>query len=84
MAQHPPFTFEDLKNVLVNLVGIPASAVPDDLNASFEAIGLDSIHFIEIEVEMEQRYGIRIPAEDAGQIHTIGEAIDYVNRRLGE
>ena len=33
---------------------------------------------------MQQEYGFTIPDEDAEQITTIGEAIDYVNRRLSE
>ena len=33
---------------------------------------------------MQQEYGFTIPDEDAEQITTIGEAIDYTNRRLRE
>jgi acyl carrier protein len=33
---------------------------------------------------MQQEYGFTIPDEDADQITTISQAIDYVNRRLHE
>jgi NTE family protein len=80
----PRFTFNDLKDILVRLIRVPAADVLDDLNATFTDLGLDSISFLEIQIEMEQRYGFHISDEEAQQIHTLGEAIDLVNRRLQE
>ena len=82
MAQE--FAFADLKDILVNRVGLPESDVVDDPDASFEDMGLDSLAFVEIQLAMQQEYGFQIPDEDAEQITTIGEAIDYTNKRLSE
>ena len=82
MAQQ--FTFEDLKNILVNRIGLPENQVINDPNASFEDMGLDSLAFVEIQLAMQQQYGFNIPDEDAHHITTVGQAIDYVNRRLQE
>ena len=78
------FTFEDAKNILVNRIGVPEDSISGDPNQSFEDLGLDSLAFVEIQLAMQQEYGFQIPDEDAEQITTIGEAIDYTNRRLGE
>ena len=78
------FTFEDVKNILVNRVGLPEDAVVDDPNLSFEDLGLDSLAFVEIQLAIQQDYGFTIPDEDAEHITTIGEAIEYSNRRLQE
>jgi acyl carrier protein len=78
------FTFEDLKDILVNRIGLPESQVVDDPNASFEDMGLDSLAFVEIQLAMQQQYGFSIPDEDAHHISTEGQAIEYVNRRLQE
>jgi acyl carrier protein len=78
------FTFDDLRNILVNRVGLPEDAVVDDPNASFEDMGLDSLAFVEIQLAMQQEYGFTIEDEDAQEITTVGEAIDYTNRRLAE
>jgi acyl carrier protein len=78
------FTFDDLKNILVNRVGLPEDAVGDDPSRSFEDMGLDSLAFVEIQLAMQQDYGFTIPDEDAEKITTVGEAIDYTNQRLGE
>jgi acyl carrier protein len=78
------FTFEDAKNILVNRIGVPEDAVRDDPNLTFDELGLDSLAFVEIQLAMQQEYGFTIPDEDADKITTMGEAIDYTNRRLSE
>jgi minimal PKS acyl carrier protein len=78
------FTFEDLRNILVNRVGLPEDAVVDDPEASFEDMGLDSLAFVEIQLAIQQDYGFTIPDEDAQEITTVGQAIEYSNRRLQE
>jgi acyl carrier protein len=78
------FTFEDLKNILVNRVGLVEDQVVNDPNARFEDMGLDSLAFVEIQLAMQQDYGFTIPDEDAEQITSVGEAIEYTNRRLQE
>jgi acyl carrier protein len=78
------FTFEDAKNILVNRIGVPEDSISGDPSQSFEDLGLDSLAFVEIQLAMQQEYGFQIPDEDAEQITTIGEAVGYTNRRLGE
>ena len=78
------FTFADVKDILVNRVGLPEDAVKDDPSMTFDDLGLDSLAFVEIQLAMQQEYGFTIPDEDADQITTIGEAIAYTNRRLQE
>jgi acyl carrier protein len=78
------FTFADLKRILVDRVGLPEEDVVDDPNATFEAMGLDSLAFVEVQLAMQQDYGFEIPDEDADQISTVGEALEYVNKKLAE
>jgi acyl carrier protein len=84
LPEHTKFAFEDLKRILVDRVGLPAADVVDDPEATFEDMGLDSLAFVEIQLAMQQEYGFTIADEDAETIHSVGEAIDYVNRRLDE
>jgi acyl carrier protein len=78
------FSFEDLKRILVDRVGLEEDKVVNDPDASFEDMGLDSLAFVEIQLAMQQEYGFNIPDEDAAGIETVGSAIEYVNRRLAE
>jgi acyl carrier protein len=76
------FSFDDLKRILVDRVGLSEDAVRNDPDATFEEMGLDSLALVEIQLAMQQEYGFSIPDEDADRIQTVGEAIDYVNGRL--
>jgi len=79
-----PFTFNDLKEILVNRVGLPPENVVDDPNATFDSMGLDSLAFVEIQLAVQQRYGFSIPDEDANHITKVGQALEYTNRRIQE
>ena len=84
MAVDQAFTFADLKRILVDRVGLPEEGVLDDPDARFEDMGLDSLAFVEVQLAMQQEYGFEIPDEDAQEIQTVGEAIEYVNRKISE
>jgi acyl carrier protein len=76
------FTFNDLKDILVKRVRMPEAQIKNDPALSFDAMGLDSLALVELQLEVQQRYGFKIPDEDVRYITTIGQAIDYTNRRL--
>ncbi len=78
------FTFDDVKRILVDRVGLREEDVVDDPDATFESMGLDSLAFVEIQLAMQQEYGFTIADEDAERITTVGQAIEYVNERLAE
>jgi acyl carrier protein len=84
LAEQTQFGFEDLRRILVDRVGLPEEDVKDDPELTFDELGLDSLAFVEIQLAMEQEYGFTVADEDAQQILTVGDAIDYVNRRLAE
>ena len=78
------FTFQDLKEILVKRIGLQENQIIEDRAASFSDMGLDSLALVEIQLEVQQRYGFTINDDDAQQIVTVGQAIDYTNRRLQE
>jgi acyl carrier protein len=84
LNEQTQFDFEDLKRILVDRVGLTEEDVKDDPSLTFDEMGLDSLAFVEIQLAMEQEYGITVGDEDAESIHTVGDAIDFVNRQLAE
>ena len=78
------FTFDDVKRILVERVGVPEENVVNDPDATFEDMGLDSLAFVEIQLAIQQEYGFTIPDEDAEKLTTVGQGIEYVNQRLSE
>jgi acyl carrier protein len=45
-----------------------------------EDIGADSLDIVELVMELEEEFEITIPDDQAEQIKTVGEAIDYIER----
>ena len=78
------FTFDDVKRILVDRVGVAEENISDDPDATFEDMGLDSLAFVEIQLAIQQEYGFTIPDEDADKLQTVGQGIEYVNQRLAE
>ncbi len=49
-----------------------------------EDLEADSLDLVELVVELEDSYGIRIPDEQAAQIMTVGQAADFVAAHAAE
>ena len=55
------------------------------LDASYvEDLGADSLDTVEMIMEFEDEFGIEIPDEDAEDLTTVGESIDYLEDLLEE
>jgi acyl carrier protein len=60
---------------------------PERIDASTrfkEDLEADSLDLVELVVELEDRYGIRIPDEQAARILTVGQAADFVAAHVAE
>ncbi len=47
-----------------------------------EDLEADSLDLVELTVELEDHYGIRIPDEQAARILTVGQAADFVSAHV--
>jgi acyl carrier protein len=56
---------------------VDVSAITDATRFK-EDLEADSLDLVELTVELEDTYGIRIPDEEAARILTVGQAADYV------
>jgi acyl carrier protein len=68
---------ERVKGVLVDQLGVDESEITEE--ASFqEDLDADSLDLVELIMELEDQFDIKISDEQAQQIQTVGQAIDYV------
>jgi acyl carrier protein len=78
------FTLEDLHGILVDMAGMGPLVGTGDRDTKYEELGIDSLGFLEVQVELQQRFDIEIPEADAARITTLGDTVDYVNTRIAE
>lgn len=45
-----------------------------------EDLGLDSMSVIELLYKLEESFDVQIPDQDLGQLRTVGDVMDYVQR----
>jgi acyl carrier protein len=60
---------------------------PDEVTseASFmEDLGADSLDVVELIMGLETEFSTEIPDEDAEKIHTVGDAVNYIDAKLKE
>ena len=70
--------YEKLKEIIVEQLGVnaeeikPESTFADDLSA-------DSLDIVELVMEIEEKFGISIPDDDAEKILTVEDVVNYIN-----
>jgi acyl carrier protein len=76
-------TVEDrVKNIVAELLGVEKDEI--DRSSHFRNdLDADSLDLVELIMEFEKEFGGEIDDEDVQKIETVGQAIDYIEERMG-
>ncbi|QPG76788.1 hypothetical protein FOA43_004182 [Brettanomyces nanus] len=81
----PPLTKDIIQDRIVELLGSYSKTNKDakiDGSSSFSKdLGLDSFDVVEVVMEIEYEFSIIIPDNDADEIRTVGQAVDYIAKQ---
>lgn len=67
-------------SIIVDKLGVDESEVTREANFTND-LGADSLDTVELIMEFEKEFDISIPDEDAENIATVGNAIDYLEEK---
>jgi acyl carrier protein len=71
-----------VKDIIEKELGVEREKLTNE--ASFiEDLGADSLDIVELVMEFEKEFNIDIPDEDAEKLRTVGDAINYLNTKIG-
>ena len=68
---------DKIKTIVANQLGVDEAQVTED--ASFiDDLGADSLDTVELIMAFEEEFDVEIPDEDAQNIKTVKDVIDYI------
>ncbi len=73
--------YEALKKTLVEELEIDGAKVTPDADFKTD-LDADSLHLVELAMELEDSYGVSIPDEVALELKTVGSVVDYLQGKL--
>lgn len=72
---------KQVKAIIVDKLGVEESEVTETANFTND-LGADSLDTVELLMEFERVFGIKIPDEETSTIATVKDAIDKVKEKL--
>lgn len=84
-SQELPRTRDDVMSIVRNHLAAELELDPakiEDTSRFREDLEADSLDLYELVMELQDNYGVRLTEEEAAEIRTVGDAVDFVLARL--
>ena len=72
---------EKVINIISNKLGLPKEEVTPAASFTMD-LGADSLDTVELIIDFEKAFNLKISDEDAMNIKTVGDAIEYIAARV--
>ena len=72
-----------IKKIVVENLGVSEDQVTDDAQFA-QDLGADSLDQVELVMSLEEEFGAEIRDEDADSLNTVGDAINYIEKRIAD
>ncbi|MDC0708991.1 acyl carrier protein [Stigmatella sp. ncwal1] len=67
-----------IKSIIADQLGVGEDEIKPE-SQFIEDLGADSLDIVELVMAMEEEFEVEIPDEEAENIKTVGDAINYIN-----
>lgn len=78
---------DDVRNTLFQIIEsvlkIDAASIKEDMELAAD-LRIDSLALYEIVVDIEERYSLRISNDEADDLKTVGEAVDFIVKKIAQ
>jgi len=74
-------TFERVRKIIIDLLGVEPDKVTREANFR-EDLEADSLDLVELIMEFEEEFGGTISDEEAQQVKTVGQVVDYIEQHM--
>ena len=74
---------KQVQSIIVDKLGAEPSEVTETANFTND-LGADSLDTVELLMEFERVFGVKIPHDEAGNIATVADAVNYVEAKLAQ
>ena len=68
-----------LGEIIDEVAGVPAEEVTPE-KSFVDDLDIDSLSMVEIAVQAEDRFGVKIPDDQLAQLKTVGDAVAFIER----
>ena len=72
---------EKVINIISNKLGLPKEEVTPAASFTMD-LGADSLDTVELIMDFDKEFGLKISDEDAMGIKTVNDAVDYISARV--
>ena len=76
-------TFEDVKAVIAEALEVEEEQITME-SIIVDDLGADSLDVVELIMQLEEKFDIEIPDEDAEKIQTVGNAVTYIEEQSND
>ena len=73
-------TFERIRNIIVEQLGVDPSDVTMEANFR-DDLEADSLDLVELIMAFEEEFGVEISDDDAEKIRKVRDAVEYIDKR---
>jgi len=77
MSEH----YDKVKEIIIDKLGINGDKITMESNF-IDDLGADSLDTVELIMQFEEEFSIEIPDEEAENLVSVGQAVDYINNKM--
>ena len=73
--------YDKVKEIIIDKLGVEDNKITIE-SKFIDDLGADSLDTVELIMQFEEEFGIEIPDEEAENLLSVGQAVDYISNKL--